>query len=95
MKYSTFTDTDPDHACEFRSSWIPTIFGKQYPDPISIRVKSRIRVRVHSKVKCRIRIRIQVEIQDLWRFKLQMESWRAVAAHNGGVEAQNGAVEGL
>jgi hypothetical protein len=45
----------------------------------------------------RIRIRIfgEVKIQMLYRYRLKMEPWRAVNAYNGGVEAQNGAVEGL
>jgi hypothetical protein len=63
------------------------IFGSKIR--INIRVKSRIRI----KVKSRIRIRIKVEIQELWR--LTMEPGRAVEAHNGGVKAQNGAVDGL
>ncbi len=37
-----------------------------------------------------ILIRIEVKIQ-----KLKMETWRAVAAHNEGLEAQNGPLEGL
>ena len=39
------------------------------------------------------RIRIKVNIHELNRHK--MEPWRAVDANNGGVDAQNGAVEGL
>jgi hypothetical protein len=47
----------------------------------------RIWIRIRIRVKSRIRIRILVEIQELWR--LNMEPWRAVDTHNGGVEAQN------
>jgi hypothetical protein len=43
------------------------------------------------KVKCRIRIKLN--IQELWRLKIKLS--RVVDAHNGGVEARNGAVEGL
>jgi hypothetical protein len=39
------------------------------------------------------RIRIKVKIQEL--SMLKMEPWRAVAAQNGGVKAQNGGLEGL
>jgi hypothetical protein len=38
----------------------------------------------------RIRIRIKVKIQELRRLK--MEPWRAVDAHNGDMETQNGVV---
>jgi hypothetical protein len=48
---------------------------------------SRIRIKFESW------IRIVLKIQKL--FKLNMELWRAVDANSGGVEAQNGAVEGL
>ncbi len=51
---------------------------------------SRIRVKVES----RIRIRIKIKIQEPWKLK-KMELWRVVNTSNGGVEAQNGAVEGL
>jgi hypothetical protein len=54
---------------------------------------SQIWIRIRIRVKNRIQIRITVEIQELWR--LNMEPWRAVDAHNGGVEAQNGALEDL
>jgi hypothetical protein len=37
--------------------------------------------------------RINVKIQELRR--LEMEPWRAVEAHIGGMEFHNGAVEGL
>ncbi len=37
------------------------------------------------------RIRLKVEIQELWMLK--MEPWIVVDARNGGVEAQNGAME--
>jgi hypothetical protein len=40
-----------------------------------------------------IRIRISVKFQEL--YKLKMEPSRAVDAHNGGVEVQNKALEGL
>ncbi len=49
--------------------------------------------RIHIKVKSRIRIRIEGKIQELC--KLKMKPRRAVDFHNGGVETQNGAVEGL
>jgi hypothetical protein len=58
---------------------------------IRIRVKRHTRIRI--EVKRRIRIRIKVKINDLQRFI--MESWKAVKVQNGGVEAQNGAIEGL
>jgi hypothetical protein len=35
----------------------------------------------------------QSQIKELWRLK--MEPWRAVDAHNGGLEAQNRVVDGL
>jgi hypothetical protein len=44
----------------------------------------RIRMKAGSKSK---------KIQELWR--LEMEPWRAVDAHIGGMEFHNGAVEGL
>jgi hypothetical protein len=50
---------------------------------ISIRVKSCIRIRIGTKVK----------VQKLKRLKIEL--WRAVDAHNGGLEAQNEALEGL
>jgi hypothetical protein len=52
---------------------------------IYISVKSWIRNRIHIEVKTR----------DLERLRLKMEPWRAVNAHNGGVEAHNSALEGL
>ncbi len=54
----------------------PHHFWKQDPH------QSESQVRI--KIKSRIRIRIKVEIQELWRLK--MEPWRAVEAHNGGVD---------
>ncbi len=60
----------------------------------------RIRIRMDSyhfgsriRIKFESWIRIVLKIQKL--FKLNMELWRAVDANSGGVEAQNGAVEGL
>jgi hypothetical protein len=40
-----------------------------------------------------IRIRSKVKIQEL--SKLKLEPWMAVDAQNGGVETQNGGLEGL
>ncbi len=58
---------------------IRIIFGRQ------------IWIRIRIRVKSRIRIRIKIEIQELQRLK--MELLRAMDAHNGGVEAQNGPLD--
>ncbi len=50
----------------------PYNFGKTDPDPHP------------SEELDRIRIRIKAKIQGLWR--LRMEPWRAIYAHNRGVE---------
>jgi hypothetical protein len=63
-------------------------FGKIW---IRIRLKSRTRIKVKSRIW--FRIRINDKIQELWRLKIG--TWRAVDAHKGGIEAQNGAVEPL
>jgi hypothetical protein len=55
--------------------------------------RSLTRNRVCIRVESWIRFRILNKIQDLKRHK--MEPWRAVYAHNKGMEAQNGALEGL
>ncbi len=61
----------------------------------------RFRIRIHIILGSWIRIWIRTRAKNWIRihnFKLQelkMEPWRAVNAHNGGVEALNGAVEGL
>ncbi len=57
---------------------------------IHIILGSLIRIRIRTKAKNLIRIRNKFKAQEL-----KMEPWRAVNAHNGGMEAQNGAVEGL
>jgi hypothetical protein len=44
-------------------------------------------------LKRRIRTGVKVEIRDLRRSKA--EPWRTANAHNGGLEAQNVALEGL
>jgi len=41
------------------------------------------------------RIRIHIILGSRIRIRLKKEPWRAVDSHNGSVEAQNGAVEGL
>jgi hypothetical protein len=43
------------------------------------------------KVSCQILIKLK--IRELWRLKIELS--RAVDDNNGGVEARNGAVEGL
>jgi hypothetical protein len=62
------------------------------PDPlISIIFGSWIRIRL--RMKSWIPIRIKVKIQKLQRLK--KEPWRVVDAHNEGMVAINGALEGL
>jgi hypothetical protein len=62
-----------------KSTWIRIIFG------------SWIRIRIG--VKSRMRIRIKVKILKQYGFKI--EPWRAMNAHNGVLEAENGALEDL
>jgi hypothetical protein len=50
---------------------------------------SWIRIRITVESWSWIRILIKVKIKNLWRLKM------AVDAHNGGLEAQNRALEGL
>ncbi len=50
-------------------------------------------IRIRMRVKGWIRIRIKVKIEKLER--LRIEPWRVVDAHNRGLEAQIGALEGL
>jgi hypothetical protein len=68
---------------------------------INIKVTSRIRIRI--KVASRIRIRIRVmqicitgysDVNIVYK-RLKLEPWRALDAHSGGVEAQNGVLEAL
>jgi hypothetical protein len=65
----------------------PHHFEKPDPDLHQSEMLGGIRI----TNKKRIRIRIKVKIQNL--YKLNMESWRALDAHNGDVEAYNAAVE--
>jgi hypothetical protein len=58
---------------------------------IRIRIRIKTRIQIIITVKRRIRIFIKVKLQELRRLK--MEPRRAVDADNGGMEAQNRAVE--
>jgi hypothetical protein len=59
-------------------------FVVRVADPdLQLSVKSWIRIRIGMKVK----------VQKLSRYRI--EPWRAVYAHNGDLEAQNGELEGL
>jgi hypothetical protein len=49
---------------------------------------SWIRIRIRVRAKSWIRIHIKVLIQELYRLEVE-SSWRAVDAHNGGMEAEN------
>ncbi len=52
-----------------------------------------MRIRICIVLGSWIRIRIRVKIQELKRLKI--EPWRAVDAHNVGVEDKNGALEAV
>ncbi len=82
--------TDPDIHTSFAYP-DPHRFEKLDPDPHQSEKPNPDPQKVKSMI--RIRIRIKVKIQELW--SLKMDLWRAVDAHKGGGEAQNGAVEGL
>jgi hypothetical protein len=67
-------------SCGSGFAWIRIIFGKLiHPH--------------YCTVKARSGFALKSKFTELNRLK--MEPWRAVDAHNGGVEAQFGAVEGL
>ncbi len=51
----------------------------------------RRRIRIRIRVKKWIRIRIKSRKSE----RLKKEPWRAVEAHNGGLETQNGVLDGL
>jgi hypothetical protein len=59
----------------------------------------RIRIVLVSKVRIRIRVksrnRIDIKVKILSYEGSKMEPWRALAAHSGGFQDQNGAVENL
>ncbi len=57
----------------------------------ALSLEAEYRIRIGIRVKSWIRIRIKSEIQKLYRPKI--EPWRAVDAHNGGLEAQYEALE--
>ncbi len=61
--------------------------------PTRILFGSWIWIKIRFWVKSLIRIRSKVKIQEL--SKLKLEPWMAVDAQNGGVETQNGGLEGL
>jgi hypothetical protein len=59
---------------------------------IRIRIIHGSGIRIRIRVKSWIRIRNKVKIQKLLRLIIQ--PWRAVDAHNRGLETLNGALEG-
>jgi hypothetical protein len=75
------------HRCQYVST---TLLHGDLDTPPQV---SQVRIRIRIRVKSRIRNRVRVKIQELWRFK--MEPWRIVDDHNGGIESQNRAVQGL
>jgi hypothetical protein len=50
-------------------------------------------IRIRIRIKGWMRIRIKVKIQKQHGFKI--EPWRAMYAHNGDLEAENGSLEDL